>query len=157
MAATVVEQKPEQPAQTSAITMFFNIQVTGAAQRLGTLVTIPQIRSWFDTNYPSMGNPQGSGEGITRPPNNLILQVSPAATGNVALTYDNNTTPVVTAGSEIGLIMYPGGIYQFPLVGNTLLRPLANANQAIYPVDSLTAFILIAAVNPTSVSCWFSD
>lgn len=157
MASTPIVHSPELPAQTASLTMFFNIQVTGAAQRLGTLVTVPAVRSAMDINYPASGGPAGAGEGRYRPPMNLVMQVSPAATGNVAVTYDNNTTPVVTPGAEVGLVMYPGGIYQFPLVGLTLLRPLANANQAIYPVDALTAFQLIASVNPTSVSCWFSD
>ena len=177
----IVADAPEFPAQTALIPSTattsvweFNVQVTNVATRLSDLLVtagspyvgnavvpagVPMVISAFNKSFPSMGGPAGAGEGIVRPPRNVSFQVSPAAvTSVVAFTKDNYTTPVATAGSEVGTLLMAGqGPFECSKAGETHLRIMPNTNQALYPVDAKTAFIFVALVNPTSMTVVFSD
>ena len=177
----IVADAPEFPAQsatqpdgTTPSQWEFNVQVTNAPARLADLlvtagstypgsvhvpVGVPMVISAFNKSWPAMGGPAGAGEGIYRPPRNVSFQVSPAATtACVAFTKDNYTTPVATAGSEVGTLLMAGqGPFECSKAGETHLRILPNTNEALYPVSTKTAFIFVSSVNPTSMTVVFSD
>ena len=124
-------------------TCFFKASITNAAQRLGTILTVPVHG---DRLYDAT---QLAGTKTT-PYNHVFFQVPSTAANTVWLSWDNNTAPVVGGP---GMELQIGVVYPFEFAGDMLLRPNAVGD---YLVNAGTAFQLIAAAG-TFCNIWFCD
>jgi len=127
-------------------TYFFKVTTgVNTAQRLGTLLTVPQV-----TNEMVQTAVRTQPVVAKRPPWHVIFQVPVGAANPVYMTWDNNTTPVVGGpGYEI----LPGAAVRFENAGVRLLNPSSVGN---HQVNALTAFQFIATA-ATVLLVHFSD
>jgi hypothetical protein len=133
------------PAYKAGLTLHVVAAVTGAAARLGALVTIPI--------FPDERYTFSSGPTLLRCPYHIIFQVPAAAANPVYLTWDNNTAPVVGGP---GLELEQGQVYKFENAGVNLVFCPGSASKGFYPFNANSAFQVIATA-ATNLLVNFTD